>query len=82
MSRSPRLSRAKDFDQQKAQLFDEAAEVVACGSKDCIGGLTLAVPRVIAAHSVLGLEMADHRLDGGTPAQLALDLWRYPPLLT
>jgi hypothetical protein len=30
---------------------------------------------------MFGFEMADHRLDGGTPAQLALDFRRQPPLL-
>ncbi len=42
----------------------------------------LAMPEVVAAHAVLGFEVADDRLDGGAPSQLALDLWRHPPLLS
>jgi hypothetical protein len=33
------------------------------------------VPEIVAAHPVLGFEMADDGLDGGTPSQLAFDLW-------
>jgi hypothetical protein len=32
------------------------------------------VSKTIATHAVLGLEMTDHWLDGGTASQLALDL--------
>jgi hypothetical protein len=38
-------------------------------------------PEIVAAHAVLGLEMADDGLDGGPAAQFALDLRRYPSLL-
>ncbi len=37
---------------------------------------------MIAAHAVLGLEMADDRLDGGPPLELAFDLGRDAALLT
>ena len=33
----------------------------------------LAEPEIVAAHAVLGLEMADDGLDGGPAAQFALD---------
>jgi hypothetical protein len=33
---------------------------------------------IIAAHSVLGLEMTNHRFDGGAPPQLTFDLRREP----
>ena len=36
---------------------------------------------VVAAHAVLGLEMADDGLDGGAAPDLALDLRRHAPLL-
>jgi hypothetical protein len=63
------------------QPADEAAEVVADGSETGVGCTALAMPEVIAAHSMLGFEMADGRLDGGTPAEFAFDLRRHPPLL-
>jgi hypothetical protein len=31
---------------------------------------------IAAASAVFGLEMTDHRFDGGTPPKLAFDLWR------
>ena len=65
----------------QGQPPDEATEVVAGGSEDGIGGVAGAVPEIVAAHSVLGFEIADDRLDGGTSAQLALDRRRHPPLL-
>ena len=64
----------EDLGQQKLQPSDQAAEVVADGGEDGIGGVALAVPEVIAAHAMLGFEMADDRFDGGAPAQLAFDL--------
>jgi hypothetical protein len=39
------------------------------------------VPEIVAAHTVLGFEMADHGLDGGPAAQLALDRRRHSSLL-
>jgi hypothetical protein len=37
---------------------------------------------MVAAHAVLGLEMADDRLDGGAPSHLAFDLRGDAALLT
>ena len=54
--------------QQKAEPADEAAEVVAGGSEDGVGGVALAEPEIIAAHAVLSLEMADDGLDSGPSA--------------
>jgi hypothetical protein len=45
--------------------MDEASEVIADGDKDGVGSVALAEPEIIAAHAVLGLEMADDRLDCG-----------------
>jgi hypothetical protein len=38
-------------------------------------------PEIVAAHAVLGLEMADDGLDGGPAAEFALDPGRHPSLL-
>jgi hypothetical protein len=47
------------------------------GGKDGIVGIALTEPGILAAHAVLGFEMADDGLDGG-PAQFALDLRFHP----
>src|SRR5688572_10928609 len=67
--------------QQRPEPSDEAAEVVAGGGEDGVGGVALAEPEIVAAHAVLGLEMADDRLYGRPAAQFALDPGRYPSLL-
>ena len=59
--------------EQKLQPMDEPPEVVTGGGQNGIDGVILAVPEIVAAHSMFGLEVADDRLDGGTPAQLTLD---------
>jgi hypothetical protein len=51
-------------------------EVVADGGEHGVDGVAGAVSEMIAAHAVLGLEMSDHRLDGGTSPELAFDLGR------
>ena len=66
---------------QKAEPPDEAAEVVAGGGEDGIVGIAVSEPEIIAAHAVLGFEMADDGLDGGPAAQFALDLRCHPSLL-
>jgi hypothetical protein len=49
--------------------------------EDGVGGIALAIPKIFAAHPVLGFEMADDRLDGRAAAHLSLDLRGHPPLL-
>jgi len=61
----------EDLAQQKPEPTDQATEVVADGGQDGIGGISLAVPEIIAVHSMVCFEVADHRLDGGAPSQLA-----------
>ena len=56
-------------------------EVVAGGGEDGVDGIAGVVCKIIAAHAVLGLEMADDWLDGGAAPQLAFDLRRDPALL-
>ena len=58
----------EDRDQVKApqnpEPLDEAAEVVTGGGKDGVVEVAMAVGEIIAAHSMLVLEMADDGLDG------------------
>ena len=61
--------------QQKPEPADEAAEVVAGGGEDGVDGIAATVGEIVAAHAVLGFEMADDGLDGGPAAQFALDRW-------
>ena len=67
--------------QQKPEPADEAAEVVAGGGEDGVDGVAATEPEIVAAHAVLGLEMADDGLDGGPAAQFALDRGRHASLL-
>ena len=60
--------------QQNLEPPDQEAEVVADGGEYGVDGVAGAVSEIIAAHAVLGLEMADDRLDGGPPLELAFDL--------
>jgi len=55
---------------------EEAAKVVAGGGEHGVDGVAAGVGKVIAAHAVMFLEMADDGLNGGTPVELALDLRR------
>ena len=67
--------------QENPEPADEAAEVVADGGKDGVIGVAAPEPEIVAAHAMLGFEMADDRLDGGPAAEFALDRGRYPSLL-
>ena len=71
----------EDAAQQEPEPSDQAAEVVADGGEDGVGGVAPTVPEIVAAHAVLGFEMADDRLDGGPAAQLAFDLGCHAPFL-
>ena len=57
-------------------------EVITDGGEHGVDGIAGAVSEMIAAHAVLGLEMADHRFDGGAPLEFAFDLGRDAALLT
>ncbi len=57
-------------------------EVITDGGEHGVDGIAGAVSEMIAAHAVLGLEMANDRLDGGPPLELAFDLGRDVALLT
>ena len=51
----------------------EQAEVVAGGGENGVDAVAVAALEMVATHSVVVLEMADHRLDGGTTPHLAAD---------
>ena len=59
----------------------EASEVVSGGGKDGVVGVAGGMREVVAAHAMLGLEMADARLDGGAAAQVAFDRCGDAPFL-
>jgi hypothetical protein len=44
----------------------EQAEVVAGGGEHGVDAVTVAALEMVTAHSVVVLEIADHRLDGST----------------
>src|SRR3979411_2163209 len=67
--------------QQKPEPADQAAEVVAGGGEDGVGSVAPTGPEIVAAHAVLGFEMADDGFDGGPAAQFALDPGRHPSFL-
>lgn len=51
----------------------EQAEVVAGGGEHGVDAVAVAALEMVTAHSVVVLEMADHRLDGGATPHLATD---------
>ncbi|MCP1854751.1 hypothetical protein ACVI1L_004500 [Bradyrhizobium sp. USDA 4516] len=55
------------------QPGEDAAEVVADGREDHIGGIAGAAFEVAAAEVTIGLQVSDDGFDGGAAAQLALD---------
>ncbi len=48
-------------------------EVVGGGCEHGVNGIASTVCKIVAPHTVLGLEMTDHGFDGGAPPQLAFD---------
>lgn len=59
--------------QKLCKPSEEEAEVVAGRGEDGVDAVAVTAFEVIAAKSVLGLEMADDRLDGGSALHLAAD---------
>src|SRR5215472_1646905 len=59
--------------QKLCQPAEQQAEVVAGGGKDGVDAVALGSLEQVAAHAVLGLEMADNRLDGSAAPHLAAD---------
>ena len=56
-----------------SQPAQEKAKVVACGGEDSIYAVALRSLEIVTAHAVLGFEMADDGLDGGSALHLAAD---------
>lgn len=52
---------------------EQEGEVVSGGGQHGVEGVAL--PAVVAAHPMLGLDVADDGLDGGGASHLALDGW-------
>src|ERR1051325_7227316 len=59
--------------QKRLQPAQEQAEVVAGGGEDGVDAIAVAALQVVAAHAVLALDVADHRLDAGAALHLAAD---------
>ena len=60
-------------EQTDRQPGQQLAEVVAGGGQHGVGGVAEGVGESVSAHPVLGLVMADSRLDRGAAAQVAFD---------
>jgi hypothetical protein len=56
------VERNQDSEQQKPQPCEEAAKVVAGGGEHGVDGLAAGMGKVIAAHAVVFLEVADDGL--------------------
>src|SRR6202021_3447450 len=65
--------RGQDEAPKGSQPDEDAAEVVADGGEDDVGGIAGAAFEVAAADVAFGLEVSDDGLDGGAAAQFALD---------
>ncbi|MGY4281753.1 hypothetical protein ACVWXO_000973 [Bradyrhizobium sp. LM2.7] len=61
---------------------EDAAEVVADGGEDDVGGVSCAAFELAAAEVTIGLQVSDDGFDGGAAAQLALDDTEDGALLT
>ncbi len=57
----------------RQRAWTERAEVVTGGGDDGIGAVALVTSEVVAVHTVLGLDVADHRLDRGPALHFAAD---------
>ena len=64
----------RDEDTPKGgEPFEQAAEVVAGGGEDGVGGVTVGAGEVVSAYPVLGLGVANDRFDRRAAAEFALD---------
>jgi hypothetical protein len=67
---------------QEPEPSNEAAEVVAGGYENGVGNVAVMELKIVAAHAVFGLEIADDGFDGGSATLRALDLGCHPSLLS
>jgi hypothetical protein len=72
LSWAARPSAIRILSNRRLSPREQAAEVVASSGEHGIDSVTAGVGEVIAA--LMFLEVADDRLDGNTPFELALDL--------
>jgi hypothetical protein len=60
--------------QKRRQPAQQEGEIIAGGGEHGVGAIAVKALEVIAVQSVLGLQMADDRLDCGAAFHLAADL--------
>lgn len=65
--------RGEQGSQKGGQPAEQQGEVVSGGGEDRVGAVAVASLEVVAAHAVLGLDVADDGLDGGAALHLAAD---------
>lgn len=70
------------MDAQEFSAMRDLSEVVSDGGEDGVCGIADAAFEVAAADATLSLEVADHRLDGGSTSQLPFDGTEHAALLT
>ena len=63
------------------RLSQQAAKVAGGRGENGVDSIALPIPHVSAADPTLGIEVTGDGLDGGAPAQFALDGRAPPPLL-
>ncbi len=64
----------QDLSAQKPEPEEQESEILPGGGQDGVDGVALAVCEVVSAHSMLGFEVSDDRLDGGAASELSFDL--------
>ena len=63
----------QDYGQQESQPLEQAAEVVAGGGEDGVGGVAVGSGKIVSAHAVFGLGVADDRFDRRAAAEFAFN---------
>ena len=67
--------REENGGQERRQPPQEKVEVEAGGGEDGVDTVAVLAFEVVAVHSMIGLDVTDHRLDGGAALHLAFE-WR------
>jgi hypothetical protein len=75
------LSSTERKARRSAQPGQQSCKVVADGGEHSVGRVAFAAEQKVAAHPMVALEVADHRLDRGSSLQLSPDLPRHTALL-
>ena len=63
----------QDYRQHEGQPFEQAAEVVAGGGKDGVGGVAVGPGEIVSAHAMLGFGVSDDRFDRRAAGEFAFD---------